>query len=43
MPNWEGPYRVVAKAGYGAYKLAEMDGTAVSNPWNASKLRKFYG
>ncbi|KAH7840417.1 hypothetical protein Vadar_016551 [Vaccinium darrowii] len=43
MPNWEGPYRVVAKAGYGAYKLAEMDGTAVSNPWNVSKLRKFYG
>jgi ribonuclease HI len=43
MPNWEGPFRITAKAGYGAYKLAEMDGTPVSNPWNASKLRKFYG
>lgn len=43
MPNWEGPFYIVAKAGYGDYKLAEMDGTAVSNPWNASKLRKFYG
>jgi len=43
MPNWEGPFKITAKAGYGAYKLAEMDGTVVGNPWNASKLRKFYG
>ena len=41
-PNYEGPFRVVAKAGHGSYKLAEMDGTPIGNPWNATKLRKFY-
>lgn len=42
MPNWEGPYRITAKVGYGAYRLSEMDGTAISNPWNTNKLRKYY-
>ncbi|KAH7841481.1 hypothetical protein Vadar_030383 [Vaccinium darrowii] len=41
-PNYEGPFRVVAKAGHGSYKLTEMDGTPMGNPWNATKLRKFY-
>jgi hypothetical protein len=42
MPKWEGPFRVVKKVGYGAYELAEMDGTAIPNHWNAQLLRKFY-
>lgn len=41
-PNYEGPFRIIAKAGHGSYKLAEMDGTPIGNPWNATKLRKFY-
>ncbi|XP_058218439.1 uncharacterized protein LOC131329357 [Rhododendron vialii] len=40
---YEGPYRVVEKIGHGVYKLAEMDGTPIANPWNAQKLRKFHG
>ncbi|XP_058180011.1 uncharacterized protein LOC131298545 [Rhododendron vialii] len=40
---YEGPYRVVEKIGHGVYKLAEMDGTPIVNPWNAQKLRKFHG
>ncbi|XP_058217932.1 uncharacterized protein LOC131328958 [Rhododendron vialii] len=40
---YERPYRVVEKIGHGVYKLAEMDGTPIANPWNAQKLRKFHG
>ncbi|XP_058180125.1 uncharacterized protein LOC131298668 [Rhododendron vialii] len=40
---YEGPYRVAEKIGHGVYKLAEMDGTSIANPWNAQKLRKFHG
>ena len=42
-PNYEGPYRVVKAVADGSYKLEELNGTAVKNPWNAMNLRKFYG
>ena len=41
-PNWEGPYVIISTTGTGAYYLENMDGKAISNPWNVSNLRKFY-
>lgn len=40
---YKGLYRMVQKICHGVYKLAEMDGTPIANPWNAQKLRKFHG
>ncbi|KAI8560413.1 hypothetical protein RHMOL_Rhmol04G0253500 [Rhododendron molle] len=40
---YEGPYRVALKIRHGVYKLEEMDGTPIANPWNAQKLQKFHG
>lgn len=40
---YEGPYRVAQKIGHGVYKLEELDGTPIANPWNAQKLQKFHG
>ncbi|KAI8568391.1 hypothetical protein RHMOL_Rhmol02G0195200 [Rhododendron molle] len=34
---------VCSKIGHGVYKLAEIDGMPIANPWNAQKLRKFHG
>ncbi|XP_057426101.1 uncharacterized protein LOC130719494 [Lotus japonicus] len=41
-PNWEGPFRVKAEVGVGAYKLEQLDGRAVCRTWNASSLRQYY-
>ena len=38
-PTWEGPYRVIAIAGAGAYYLDERP---LPRPWNIHNLKKFY-
>ena len=41
-PNWEGPYRVVGKAGVNTYQLRDMNGNFVPRTWNVSNLKKYY-
>ena len=41
-PTWEGPYRVTAIAGAGAYYLEDLDERPLPRPWNAHNLKKFY-
>ncbi|XP_072054907.1 uncharacterized protein [Arachis hypogaea] len=41
-PNWEGPYRVKAVIGKGAYKLERLDGSEIPRTWNAANLRRYY-
>jgi hypothetical protein len=41
-PNWDGPYRVTAVRGKGAYELEDREGMILPRPWNACHLRKFY-
>ncbi|XP_025664473.1 uncharacterized protein [Arachis hypogaea] len=38
-PNWEGPYRIKAAIGKGAYKLEWLNGNEVPRTWNAANLR----
>ncbi|XP_016195081.1 uncharacterized protein LOC107636060 [Arachis ipaensis] len=38
-PNWEGPYRIKAVIGKGAYKLERLNGDEVPRTWNAANLR----
>ena len=40
--TWEGPYRITAIAGAGAYYLEDMDETPLPRPWNIHNLKKFY-
>ena len=40
--SWEGPYRVSAIAGAGAYYLEDLDERPLPRPWNANNLKKFY-
>ena len=40
--TWEGPYRVTAIAGVGAYYLEDMNEVPLPRPWNAYNLKKFY-
>ena len=39
---WEGPYRVTAIAGAGAYYLEDLDEKPLPRPWNVHNLKKFY-
>ena len=41
-PTWEGPYRVTAITGAGAYYLEELDEKPLPRPWNVHNLKKFY-
>ena len=41
-PTWEGPYRVTAMVGVGAYYLECLDERPLPQPWNTYNLRKFY-
>ncbi|XP_016185827.1 uncharacterized protein LOC107627512 [Arachis ipaensis] len=41
-PNWEGPYRIKAAIGKGAYKLERLNGNEVPRTWNAANLRRYY-
>ena len=40
--TWEGPYRVTAIAGAGAYYMEDLDKRPLPRPWNAHNLKKFY-
>ena len=40
--TWEGPYRVIAIAGTGAYYLEDLDERPLPRPWNVHNLKKFY-
>nr|XP_023900124.1 uncharacterized protein LOC112011998 [Quercus suber] len=40
--TWEGPYRVTAIAGAGAYYLEDLDERPLPWPWNVHNLKKFY-
>ena len=41
-PTWEGPYRVTAIVGAGAYYLECLDERPLPRPWNVYNLKKFY-
>ena len=41
-PNWEGPYRITARAGIGAYFLEDLDNHVVPRPWNVNNLKRYY-
>ena len=40
--TWEGPYRIIAIAGAGAYYLEDLDERPLPWPWNVHNLKKFY-
>ena len=40
--NWEGPYRITAIVGVGAYYLEDINEVPLLRPWNAYNLKKFY-
>ena len=40
--NWEGPYRITAITGVGAYYLEDMDERPLPQSWNAHNLKNFY-
>ncbi|XP_072076725.1 uncharacterized protein [Arachis hypogaea] len=41
-PNWEGPYRIKAAIGKGAYNLERLNGAEIPRTWNAANLRRYY-
>ncbi|GFS40353.1 hypothetical protein Acr_00g0068050 [Actinidia rufa] len=41
-PTWEGPYKVIKVSRPGTYWLEDLDGKALSHPWNAEHLKKYY-
>ena len=41
-PTWEGPYKVIKVSRPGTYWLEGPDGKALSHPWNAEHLKKYY-
>jgi hypothetical protein len=43
-PKWEGPFIIDQVLAGGAYRLRDpKDDRLESNPWNAARLRRFYG
>ena len=40
--TWEGPYRITAITGAGAYYLEDLDERPLPWPWNVHNLKKFY-
>ena len=40
--TWEGPYRITAIAGMGAYYLEDMNEIPLPQSWNAYNIKKFY-
>ncbi|XP_073099132.1 uncharacterized protein [Elaeis guineensis] len=41
-PNWENPYIVDEIIKLGTYRLKQLDGTALSQPWNSENLRIYF-
>lgn len=42
MPNWEGPYQIIAMPHIRTCKLALMDMTPIKNTWNVAPLKRYY-
>jgi len=40
--NWEGPFRILATTGKGAYRLERLSGQAIPRTWNATHLKFYY-
>jgi len=40
--TWEGPYRITAIVGAGAYYLEDLDERPLPRLWNVHNLKKFY-
>ena len=41
-PKWEGPYKITEVMRPGTYRLADHNDRALSHPWNADHLKRFY-
>ncbi|XP_071695143.1 uncharacterized protein [Rutidosis leptorrhynchoides] len=41
VPNWEGPYQIIAINVIGSYKLAKIDGRIIPNAWRATLLKRY--
>ena len=41
-PTWEGPFRVKAELGKGAYKLEELSGKEIPRTWNSDHLKYYF-
>ena len=41
-PNWQGPFKVLSAAGRSAYRLEDMEGKELPQPWNAMYFKKLY-
>lgn len=41
-PNWDDPYQVDSITRVGAYRLRDMTGRSLPQPWNSTHLCKFY-
>ncbi|GFY86953.1 hypothetical protein Acr_05g0005920 [Actinidia rufa] len=41
-PTWEGPYKVIKVSRTGTCWLEDLNGKALSHPWNAEHLKKYY-
>ena len=40
--NWEGLYRIISKAGIGAYFLKDLDEHVIPCPQNVNNLKRYY-
>jgi len=40
--NWEGPFRVAASLGKGAYRLEHLSGQGIPRTWNATHLNFYF-
>jgi hypothetical protein len=40
--SWEGPYRVIDCQRVKAYHLENLEGKALSRPWNVEHLKKYF-
>ncbi|KAG7579216.1 Reverse transcriptase domain [Arabidopsis thaliana x Arabidopsis arenosa] len=40
--NWEGPYIITEVVRNGVYRLKDLEGSPVQQPWNVINLKKFY-
>ena len=41
-PNWEEPYRIILKAGIGAYFLEDLNECVIPRPWNVNNPKRYY-
>ena len=41
-PNWHGPFKVISAARRLAYRLEDLEGKKLPQPWNAMHLKNYY-